>query len=362
MSYDKDKVKEKIEDEDVFLLLEYLGAEPQNNDNHILCKTICHNGDSHKLYYYYDQKLFKCYTYCQDAFDIFELVMKVKDIDLNKAIYFIVNFFNLYWQLDEYDDEEFSLEDWKIFSQWDKTNNISINNELIVLPEYDKDILKHYPKPRYANWEKDGISKEICDYMGICYNPVDGSIVIPHYDENDRLVGIRERTLVQEEEKWGKYRPMRKIKKNNKFEYYNHPLAFNLYGLNKAKENIKNMQVAIVCEGEKSVLQYLSYFGTANDICVSVCGSSLSKYQFNLLLNLGVKEIVIGFDKDFQDIGDEDYLTTISKLQKIYDKYSSFVNISFLFDKEGNRLGYKNSPLDCGRETFLHLFRNRIVI
>ena len=106
----------------------------------------------------------------------------------------------------------------------------------------------------------------------------------------------------------------------------------------------------------------MSYFGTASDICVAVCGSSLSKYQFQLLLDAGAKEIIIGFDKDFDEIGTEEYNKVIDKLQKIYDKYSPYVNISFLFDKENNQLGYKDSPLDCGKDKFLYLFRNRVIL
>ena len=64
--------------------------------------------------------------------------------------------------------------------------------------------------------------------------------------------------------------------------------------------------------------------------------SQYYKYQFNLLYSLGVNEIVIGFDKDFESIGSDDWQRVTTKLQKIYDKYNSMVNISFLFDKECN--------------------------
>ena len=32
-----------------------------------------------------------------------------------------------------------------------------------------------------------------------------------------------------------------------------------------------------------------------------------------------------------------------------------------MFDKE-NMLGYKCSPIDCGKDTFLYLFNNRITL
>ena len=357
MPYSKEEVKENLELEDIYSLLDFFNAEPEMYSDYLVAKTICHGGDSKKLYYYENTQLFKCYTGGCGSFDIFELVQKQKCLsDLNKAIYFVVNFFNLQGKIDE-EDDDYSIEDWKIFSRYEKINDIEINNNFIELEEYNPKILQYYPQPRYLNWEQEGISKEICDYMGIRYDPVGGNILIPHMDMKDRIIGIRQRTLIQEQEEYGKYKPWRRGK-----ELYNHPLAFNLYGLNKAKNNIRDMEVAIVVESEKSVLQYMSYFGTANDICVAVCGSSLSKYQFSLLQDCGAKEIVIGFDKDFEEIGSEDYYKVIDKLQKMYDKYSSFVNVSFLFDKECNQLGYKDSPLDCGPEKFLYLWRNRVVI
>jgi len=57
--------------------------------------------------------------------------------------------------------------------------------------------------------------------------------------------------------------------------------------------------------GEKSSLLYQSYFGVENDISVAVCGSNLTNYQVQLLKNLDVDEIVIAFDKDFEEIGDD---------------------------------------------------------
>ena len=81
---------------------------------------------------------------------------------------------------------------------------------------------------------------------GICYDPLYEGIVIPHYDINGNLIGIRERTLIKENEIYGKYRP---AIINGKM--YNHPLSFNLYNLNFSKSNIKTTQKAIVYEGKR---------------------------------------------------------------------------------------------------------------
>jgi hypothetical protein len=142
---------------------------------------------------------------------------------------------------------------------------------------------------------------------------------------------------------------------------YNHPLGFALYNLNYSKDNIKSFQKAIVFEGEKGPLLYSSYFGLDNDISVAVCGSNLITHQVDLLLSLGVKEIIVAFDKQFKQSGDDEFKRWTQKLTDIHKKYSPRVNISFMFDK-GNVLGYKESPIDRGPEVFMKLFKERITL
>ena len=371
MGYDKYEVKEALSPEDVFDILESLSAEPQMYDSYIISKTICHNPDdiehaSHKLYYYFSNSMFHCYSGCEPAtFDIFELIQKTQQLDLNEAVFYVVNFFNLQYRLEEVDDTSLQ-EDWKIMRKWQELSAIKINHEKLVLPEIDDSILQHYPQPHILDWEQEHIPKEVCDYMGVKYDPVEGAIIIPHVDENGRLVGIRQRTLIQENEKWGKYRPWSKLEKQDSGKYklrqFNHPLGFNLYGLYQAKPQIEKMEIAMVFESEKAVLQCMSYLGTKNNIAVAVCGSNLSKYQFDLLLGAGAKEICIGFDADYQKIGDENWERVVNRLQKIYSKYSAYARISFLFDTSGMLLGYKQSPTDAGQKVFMELWKNRVYL
>lgn len=155
---------------------------------------------------------------------------------------------------------------------------------------------------------------------------------------------------------YGKYRP---LKINNLL--YNHPLGYNLYGLNWAKDNIKQIKKVIVVEAEKSVLKYISYFGEENNICVATCGSNLTSYQMQLLLSLGVNEVVIAFDKQYEKLNTEESKKWIKKLTQIYSKYKNETLISFVWDKE-EVLGYKESPLDVDKEKFLYLFKRRIIL
>ena len=271
-----------------------------------------------------------------------------------QALHYICNYFGIELESQNFEDNSNQLQDWKILNRYDKIlNNDKEEIRKVEMKIYDDKILSYLPHPRILPWEEEGITKEIINSHNICYNPSSQAIVIPHYNINGELVGIRERTLIKENEIYGKYRPMYL----NKI-MYNHPLGFNLYNINYSAENIKRTKKVIIFEGEKSPLLFASYFGQENDITVAVCGSALSSYQVKILLDLGVEEMIIAFDKQFQELGDKEHLGWVKKLKDINKKYSKYVKISYMFDK-WNILGYKSSPIDEGREKFIELFEKR---
>ena len=373
--YDKNAIKNALTLEQMYSFLDDLGAAPQPQGTIILSKTICHCGNSHKLYYYDNTKLFRCYTDCGgEAFDIYELTRKVKsrenpkerwtkegqsyidEWNLPEAIEYVAQYFG-FSPVEHKTEENFSvLHDWKILNNYDRIEKINNDTQIVELKTYDDGIISRLPRPIIEPWIKEGITKEVMEHCNICFDPKNCGIVIPHYDINNKLIGIRERTLVKEEEYKGKYRPAYIGR-----QLYNHPLSFNLYNLNNSKENIKMMKKAFIFEGEKSCLLYASYFGTDNDISVACCGSSLIAYQVKLLLDLGVEEIIIGFDKQFQEFNDEEHKKLVKNLKNIYKKYGMYVKISYMFDK-WDLLGYKDSPIDKGKDTFLELFKRRVTI
>lgn len=346
----KDNLKNSLTIDDVKRLVDTLDGAAIINSDTLICKTICHCGSHHKLYYYGNTKLFKCFTECNDTFDIFSLVQRVKKFsNLYDSIKYVASFFGY---IESQKIESSTIEDWKILDKYLDSENFT--EQKIELKYFDDSVLSNFPFVRIKHWEKEGISFNSILKHNIRYNPDNQSIIIPHYDKDNNLIGIRDRTLVKEEEIYGKYKPA-----IINGVMYNHPLSFNLYNLNNSKNNIKNMKVAIVFEGEKSPLKFSSFFGKNNDLSVAVCGSSLISYQVKLLINCGVKEIVIAFDKQFQTIGDDEFKKWTKKLEDIYKKYSAYADITFLFDK-WNLLDYKDSPIDKGKDTFLKLFEKRI--
>ena len=360
--YDKDTLKENLTIEEVFDLVSELGGEPTMGNGLFTARTICHGGDSHKLYYYENTRLFHCYTGCGDAsFDIYDLVLRVnktagiQNFSLPRAIAFVARYFGYTAETFNFEDNQEASEDWQIINNF-KRNKEKNQPQIVELKTYDNKVLKYLPHPHIIPWEAEEITFDIMESRGICYDPMNEGIVIPHYDIDGNLIGIRERTLIKENEVYGKYRPAYISGK-----LYNHPLGFNLYNLNNSKKAISTFQKAIVFEGEKSCLKYASYFGQESDISVACCGSNLINYQVKLLLSLGVKEIIIALDKQFQKIGDNEWQKWVIKLKTLYNKYGSYVNISYMFDKN-NLLQYKSSPIDEGKEKFIKLFKERITI
>lgn len=367
-SYDLEKIKSDLTIDHIEQLVEEMGGEPIRKGSTLVCKTICHCGNSHKLYWYENTNLFHCYTGCAEStFDIFELVRKVMSREqpkaredpnwnLPEAIDYIAKKFGFSENQNEQTFENSILkEDNKLFDNYDRIKDININTQEVELKEYDDIYLKHLPQVIIEPWVEDHISPKIMKYYGIKYNPKSCGIVIPHRDINGRLIGIRERTLIKENaELYGKYRPAYIGK-----TLFNHPLSFNLYGLYENKEHIKQLKTAFVFESEKSVLQYGTMFGQENNLAVAVCGSSFINYQAWLLINLGVEEIIICLDKQFQEPGDKEFEKLTRNLKNIHKKYGQFITISIMFDK-WNLLGYKMSPTDANKEIFIKLYKRRI--
>lgn len=359
--YDKDKLKEELNPDNIYSLLEEWGGEPEMFNNYIISTTICHNlpGEgSRKLYYYYGTRLCHCYSGCADnpSFDIFQLCIKIMKLQYNLdwELYQAMDYIAGYFGIDGVEREENNeLEDWSLFKRY---NFIDSYKKAKELKTYDESLLYRFPYIRIESWEREGIKPEISKEAMIRYYPGKEQIVIPHYDIDNRLIGIRGRSLSEEEAKrYGKYRPLVVGKK-----MYNHPLSMNLYNINNSKDNIRKARVAIVLESEKSCLQYASYYGRENDISVGICGSNLSFYQVDILRSLGVQEIVLAFDRQFQEIGDEEFIRLKNKLIYLYSRYNKLIHVTAIFDKH-LLTPYKASPTDTGKKNFEKLLQERII-
>ena len=366
MKYDSNEIKNSLTlDQITEVIIDLGGSAPRKAGDNLICETLCHNhpGEgSHKLYYYDNTKLFKCFTNCGDYFDIFDFVAKAKTIqtgqewDMIKGLFYVAQKFGFSGK-SEGDFEEDISDDWSYFEKYNHQEQIDIS-EAKELKEFDDTILKHLPKVVIQPWIDEGITQETLDRYEIGFYPNRNQITIPHRDVNNRLVGLRVRTLLTEvAEKYGKYGPL--ILEDAKRTMYNHPLGFSLYGLNLNKENIRKARVAVIFESEKSVLLYESIFGRDSNIAVACCGSSITKKQIYQLISLGVTEIIIAFDRQFKEKGTDEFNRYTHLIEGIAKKYKVFVTMSAIYDR--NMItGYKSSPIDEGKDKYCKLIQERI--
>lgn len=346
---DYQAIVEELDDNKVKQLLEHLNIPYEDRGSYILMPTVCHNADekeaSWKLYYYKNSHIFQCYTECgsQTIFTFLKNYYNARDIvydwyeDILQVILNCSNIKNRSKNPNKYK----SIQD-----------NYMPQKQRQQLPSYPEGILDVFIKYYPIEWLNDNISTDAMDKFNIRFSPTQNKIIIPHYDVNGRLVGIRGRALnTWEIENFGKYMP---VQIENK--WYSHPLSLNLYGLNITKENIKKTGIAYLFEAEKSVLQFESF--NLLNCATAVCGSKLNKYALDILIReCHPNEIVICFDQE-EEPGSSEYFNRLYQLCKKYNIYSNF---SFIYDKE-KLLKLKDSPSDRGEKIFKQLLSKRVKV
>lgn len=336
------------------LLLEEMNAELiSENETQIIFNTVCHHGDSHKLYFYKETQSFYCFTHC-GSMDIISLVINNKGYNPNeiqKAINYIIIKLNL---------QNFNSGFVKTsqISDWNFINKIPSKKktETQTLKVYDPSVLKTFQKIYPQQWLNDGISPSAMDKYNILYDMANHRIIIPHYDINQNLIGVRCRALMDTEiSNFGKYFPI-----SLRNTIYKHPLGLNLYGLSQNINAITRKRKVMLVEAEKSVLQADSMFGDDN-YTLAICGSNVSPQHFKILISLNITEVIIALDKQYEAINTAEYNKWLTHVKAIANKLTPYFTVYVLWDME-NLLSYKDSPLDKGKETLLKLMEKKLLV
>lgn len=357
-----EKIKEKLTINDIISLATALQGSDEyyyDTQGHPIFNTMLDHctGNAWKIYYYDETKLFHCYTGTAESYDVFELVCRARGCNFKEAYSYIVNFFHLNNDQKGFVDnsEPPVLDEWDIFQKVEDYAKKAQPAE--VCSSVAENLLEYfYPLAAPTEWSKEGISADVMYHYGIRIDSALSKIIIPHRNINGELIGIRGRAFDPIELLDGKkYMPV-----YIEGKLYNHSLGKNLFGLYENKETIKRVKKVLVCEGEKSVLQAASFYGLDDCFAVATCGSSFSKEQINLLLNLGVEEVIMGLDREFQGgKGAPDTLAYEEKILKLVGSLLPYVNVSVIMDYD-HLLPYKGSPTDCGKEIFETLYHNRV--
>ena len=337
-----------ITDQDVINILYKLGSDisDRSNEEYLIFNTsVCHGGENYKLYYYKNTKSFYCYSGCGAIRDIFDLIKQSLNISFEESVKYVIDELGLNTKVAR-----------RGFPKKRNTIKQQSLNDIVLetLPPIEKQYLYYaYPDIPVIQWLKDNISKQAMKTFNIRYCTKSNSAIIPHFNIRNETVGVRVRAFNQEEiENYGKYHPL-----YYGGEGYAHPLGKNLYGIHKTKEAIKKYKKVVIGESEKFVLQMETYY-KENNISVAICGSTFSKFQAKMLLDLGVEEFIFALDKEYETIEDESiYLKKIYKKVKIL--LDNNIKVTLIWDEINGLLGYKDSPTDKGKATYEKLVKNR---
>lgn len=360
---DRDELLELITTKDVVEILTSLGSKQPivDSQGNMYFQTICHGGDKQKLHFFPDSKLFMCYTNC-GSMSLYDLLININNWTFYEAFSYLLDYKGV-----KKDCFKIGLQHTNKDIELDFLDKhlITIEKKKINLPNFDKSILNMFDDYCPNTWVDEGISIDIMKYYGIKFYFEQYKAIIPHLDKDGNLVGIKGRNFLQHEIDNGrKYIPV-----TIQGLTYRYPSNFNLYGLYQNKRNIRRYKKAIIFEGEKSVLKYSSIYGQDNNISVASLGMGMSLYQRDLLLNLGVEEVTIAYDKQYKTecLEDEtskeykEYMKFIKNLYKIAKKFINYCNVSFVLCWD-DRLDYRDAPIDKGEETFNELLRERYCV
>lgn len=337
-----------ITEQDIINILYRLGSDisDRSNEEYLIFNTsVCHGGENYKLYYYKNTKSFYCYSGCGAIRDIFDLIKQSLNISFEESVKYVIDELGLNTKVAR-----------RGFPKKRNTIKQQSLNDIVLetLPPIEKQYLYYaYPDIPVIQWLKDNISKQAMKTFNIRYCTKSNSAIIPHFNIKNETVGVRVRAFNQEEiENYGKYHPL-----YYGGEGYAHPLGKNLYGIHKTKEAIKKYKKVVIGESEKFVLQMETYY-KENNISVAICGSTFSKFQAKMLLDLGVEEFIFALDKEYETIEDESiYLKKIYKKVKIL--LDNNIKVTLIWDEINGLLGYKDSPTDKGKATYEKLVKNR---
>lgn len=363
---DKNKLLDLITEEDVIHIISELGSDYKKDSQGNICTNtcLCHGGDSPtKLVYYFNrdngknQDRIHCYT-CGANYDLVELVIRALrnqgyTISYYKALRWIAKTTGKININGDFEPKKSSVDtSWlkRLLKAKEKKNEYI---ESSVINENVLDVFTSYP---FEPWMEEGISYEAQTRFEIGYFPLNHSVTIPHRDKDGNLIGVRQRYLDQVDiDNIGKYTP---VQIEGKF--LAHKLGNELYGLWVNKDQITNAKTIILVEAEKSVLQGYSMYGEES-IIVACCGSSITHAQQKIITDLKVRDVYYAPDRDYHRSDSFEAEAWFNAQIKKLKDLVRFCNVYLIADTK-DRLEYKQSPTDNGKEIFEQLLEERILI
>lgn len=339
------RIRMNMSIDDVILLMSSIDVDYNfASDTEVHFRSICHNSNSYKLYYYDSSQRFYCFR-CGESFDIFEIFKKVLHISLSDAVKKICKQLNI--NVKNVDECSSLCDNWAELRRFLPNAEPEPDNLLT----YDKSILSLFDHLYPQEWLDYGISADILDKFGIGWYARQACISIPVVF-NGQLVGVRGRYTREQDVDKGKYRPICTLDG----QVLKLATSQVIYGYDQNKDAIEKSHQVVLFESEKSVLKAPSY-NLHN--ALAVFGSNISKQHIQLLLELGVNDVVLCMDSDYKQVGDDEFKFFVIKMKKLAAKLKPYFSISIVYNNQGYDM-YKCNMMDIPYEQAMKLWESRV--
>ena len=224
------------------------------------------------------------------------------------------------------------------------------------LSEYNRNIIDTLPPLYPQAWIDEGISEETMDKYQIRYYERCNQTVIPCFDDEARLVGVRVRNWDKDRVEQAKYMPL--VTLDGQCYKFNTNQVF--YGINYNKPEIERTGKVIIVESEKAVMKLDTYMGRHN-IALGMYGSNLGIQRRNQLLKMGVNTVSYVVDNDFIGQDDAFFEQWREKIRHFIKLWDGFCRVEIVWDNLG-LLGPKENATDRTKEVWEQLWENREII
>ena len=354
---DVKKLKKSLSLSHYSLILDKLGIPIFSKSN---TEWRCYSGDRHKnsydggtnLVFYPDTKIFTSFS-AGRSYDCISLVQTRLNL-LGQTCSFI-DACNWILDVTGLDTTKLSIPktsnhvyDWSGLEKFIKIRKYG--NEL---PEYSRDIIDSLPPLYPQNWVDEGISEETMAKYQIRYYERCNQTVIPCFDDNARLIGVRVRNWDKERIEQAKYMPL--ITLDGQCYKFNTNQVF--YGINYNKPMIEQTGEVWLGESEKFVLQLDSWMGSKS-CALAMYGHQLGLQRRNQLIKMGVKKVVYCPDMDFLGKSDEEFEQWCKSVRHLCDMFKGYCQVDIMWD-DGELLGPKENATDRDKATWDKLWENR---
>ncbi len=310
---------------------------------------------SPKLYFYKDTSIYVGMT-AGRSYDIISLVqtrlaLLKQPCSFLDACQFILDTTNINPDSISHIKKEGHVYDWSNLERF-----IRVRKYGNQLSEYNRNIIDTLPPLYPQAWIDEGISEETMDKYQIRYYERCNQTVIPCFDDEARLVGVRVRNWDKNRVEQAKYMPL--VTLDGQCYKFNTNQVF--YGINYNKPEIERTGKVIIVESEKAVMKLDTYMGEHN-IALGMYGSNLGIQRRNQLLKMGVNTVSYVVDNDFIGQDDAFFEQWREKIQHFIKLWDGFCRVEIVWDNLG-LLGPKENATDRTKEVWEQLWENREII